>query len=91
MRMPYILMIIYYFMLPAHVFADDNSSSKSCDTIAKTCKKAGYTKGYNSEKQFWKHCMKPVIMQGNCIKQPIVIPTISVYKHHRYWPKGGGS
>ena len=29
--------------------------------------------------------------QGNCIKQPIVIPTISVYKHHRYWPKGGGS
>ena len=62
MRMSYILMIIFSIMLSAHVFADDMSNSKSCGTIAKACKKAGYTKGYNSDKQFWKHCMKPVIM-----------------------------
>ena len=62
MRILYVLVVMWSFILSAKVFADDMPNSKSCGIIAKVCKKAGYTKGHNTEKQFWKDCMKPVIM-----------------------------
>lgn len=52
-------------------FADDymngDESDKSCVTVVKACKDAGYTRNDNSDKQFWKDCMKPLLM-GQSVK-----------------------
>jgi hypothetical protein len=45
------------------VFADDNinSNDKPCAPLVKSCLDAGYTRG-DKEKQFWKDCMKPILL-----------------------------
>lgn len=46
----------YSFAMDASKDPDD-MSFKQCGTIAKACKKAGY-----SGKKFWMDCMKPVLL-----------------------------
>ena len=47
-----------------HTFAAhmNMSDSKACNTIANTCKKAGYSDGNTGNKRFWQDCMEPAIM-----------------------------
>jgi len=46
------------------VFAHD---SKSCKIIADACSKAGFTRTEKHGKDFWKNCMKPVVL-GQTVK-----------------------
>lgn len=48
------------------IFADTSeimgsSEGKACGVIAKTCMSAGYSRGENANKKFWKDCMKPLL------------------------------
>ncbi|MDR3492405.1 MAG: hypothetical protein P4M12_10265 [Gammaproteobacteria bacterium] len=60
------------------VLADDMSSmtSKSCATVADACAKAGFERNGTTGKQFWKDCMKPLILaqtvQGVTV-DPVVV------------------
>ena len=50
-------------LLVQPVFADDmNSNEKPCATIVKSCLDAGYTRDAADGKQFWKDCMKPLVL-----------------------------
>lgn len=52
-------------MLIAHpVFADEDMSSDdaSCESIVKACLDAGFTRTDTENKQFWKDCMKPLVL-----------------------------
>ena len=42
------------------VFA--HGHSKACESIAKACVDAGYTRADTADKKFWQGCMKPVIL-----------------------------
>ncbi|MBA3662290.1 MAG: hypothetical protein H0W64_11200 [Gammaproteobacteria bacterium] len=46
---------------------DMSSDSKPCAMIAKACKQAGFGRHSETNKKFWKDCMKPVIL-GQSVK-----------------------
>ena len=60
------LVLILAALSSQSVFADD-MKNKSCTTIAKACLNAGFKESGTSAKQFWRSCMKPVIM-GKTVK-----------------------
>lgn len=48
-------------------FAHDPNHGKACDTVAKACMKAGYTRAESATKGIWDNCMKP-LMLGQTVK-----------------------
>lgn len=47
------------------VFAHEdmsNSNDKSCATIVKACLDGGYTRENSDNKQFWKDCLRPLLL-----------------------------
>ncbi|HEX4045374.1 MAG TPA: hypothetical protein VHZ76_06905 [Gammaproteobacteria bacterium] len=54
----YILAVAMLVAQP--VLADDHN--KACESIAKACKNAGYTRNGAAGKEFWHDCMKPVML-----------------------------
>ena len=65
------LIFLMSFLSIQPAFADDSmmmsSDSRPCMSIAKACKKAGYSRKENEGKKFWVDCMKP-ILQGHKVK-----------------------
>ena len=62
-KKPLILLATAMLMVQP-VFADDDmdSQDKACVTVVKACLDAGYTRDGAEGKQFWKDCMKPVML-----------------------------
>jgi hypothetical protein len=60
-----ITLLIMFFIQPVmaaqDASMDSSSDGKSCATLAKACKKAGYSRKGESGK-FWFDCMKPILL-----------------------------
>ncbi len=71
MSIKYAFALLVALLIMQPVFADDDMGDKPCMPIVKSCLKAGYS--HRGEKQFWKGCMKPLIM-GQTVKGVTVDP-----------------
>lgn len=61
MRTLKIFALVSMLTLSTQVLADMNEN-KQCDTIAKACLSAGYTKNDGQGKQFWQDCMRSILL-----------------------------
>ena len=63
MSFKYSFAVLLALFIAQPAFADmDMSDDPACATIAKSCQDAGYTGHGTEAKQFWKDCMKPLVM-----------------------------
>ena len=64
MSIKYALVLLSTMLIVQPVFADEDMSSdfKPCKAIVKACKEAGYERHGSHDKNFWKDCMKPLIL-----------------------------
>lgn len=64
MSIRYFFIVLAAILMAHPVFANDemNSYDKSCAPIVKSCLDAGYTHNGDKAKQFWKDCMKPILL-----------------------------
>lgn len=57
-----IVLAAMLMMQPAFAMDDMTSDDKPCAPIVKACLDAGYARDGAEGKQFWKDCMKPVVL-----------------------------
>jgi hypothetical protein len=63
MSIRYSFAVLLALLISQPVFADEAAAKeKPCTTIVKACLDAGYTQGDTEGKQFWKDCMKPLVL-----------------------------
>ena len=70
MRKIYLFFVLVALFLSQSVFADMDDS-KPCKNVAQACRTAGFDKG----KQFWKGCMKPLLL-GQTVKGVTIDPKV---------------
>jgi hypothetical protein len=64
------LIALSALLLIQPAFADDTANkvaAKQCEAIARACVSAGYVEKNSTGKEFWKDCMKPILM-GQTVK-----------------------
>jgi hypothetical protein len=61
MRKSRIVLMMASLFLTQSILAHETTST-SCNEVAKACKDAGYSSEETASKKFWDDCMKPVLM-----------------------------